>query len=102
MRGVEADHLEWSAVVEDGRGGLRVGPDVELGMWRAVAVQGAATHQRDTRDALPKIGGGAQGEGDVGERAKRCEPDPFTLVLAHEFDDGLNGARLLGGASHWW
>ena len=69
-------------------GGLRVGPDVELGDGSAVAER-AAAHQRDAGDAPRQVGRGAQREGDVGQRPGRHQPRP--LVGAARLDDEPDG-----------
>ena len=48
---VESAHHQRSAVPEDDRGRVRIGPDVELRGRRSVAER-AATHQRDACDAV--------------------------------------------------
>ena len=94
MGEVEAGHHERAAVAEHGRGGLGVGPDVELGDRRAVAER-APAHQRDAGDATGQVRGEAQGEGDVGERADGDDPD--ALAPAAGLDDELDGVAPVEG-----
>ena len=77
---------------EHGGGGLRVGPDVVLGDGRAVAER-AATHDRDPGEAAGEVRGGAQGQGDVRERADADEPR--ALVRPARLDDEADGVRAV-------
>ena len=94
MGEVEAGHHERAAVAEHGRGRFGVGPDVELGDRRAVAER-APAHHGDAGDAPGQVGGEAEREGDVGERADG--DDPHALAPAAGLDDELDGVAAVEG-----
>ena len=67
---VEAGHPERDPRLEDDRGSLRVGPDVELGGGRGVARPERAAHQRDPGDP------GAQRRAPPAAAARRSSAAP--------------------------
>ena len=68
MGDVEAGHPERDPRLEDDRGGLRVGPDVELGGGRRVARAERAAHQRDPGDPGAQRRRRTEQQGDVRQR----------------------------------
>ena len=97
---VQADQGEFEAAAEDDRGGVRVGVDVVFGGRGHVAEVHGAAHQHDLVDGGGDVGGEAQGEGEVGERAEHAQGDAGGCCGAQQGDQGGDGVglgRRLGG-----
>ena len=95
MGHVEPDHRHVEAAVEHPRGGLGIGPDVELGGRRPVALGDRPAHEHDALDPLDHLRVQGQQERDVGERTHRHERDRLGRggePLGHEVD-GVRGHR---------
>jgi hypothetical protein len=73
VRHVEADHRHVHPALEHARGGFGVGPDVELGGRRDVALGDRAAHEDDPLQPLGGLGIPREEKRDVRERADRDE-----------------------------
>ena len=93
MRDVEADHRHVDPAREHALGGLRVGPDVELGRGRAVALADRAAHEHDPLRA--RVGMEREQERHVGQRPDGDEREaaPAGAHLTREELDGVLGDR---------
>ncbi len=73
--GVERDHPDRPAAVDDDPRGLRVEPDVELGRGRHVPVVVGAAHDHDLRDRVEDPRLLLDRHRDVGQRPDRAQDD---------------------------
>ena len=101
---VEPDHRQVDPAREDAAGGLRIGPDVELGGRRDVALGDRSAHQDDALDPLLDPGVEREQEGDVRQRSDRDDGDRRARQRSASQRGsrprgGLSGSRLGGGRS---
>ena len=89
MGDVEADHRHVDAAPEHAPGGLGIGPDVELGRRRAVALPDGAAHQHDPLRQCVRVEREQQRE--VRQRTGRDEGEPAVAGadLARQQLDGV-------------